>query len=245
MTTTDIQIRPFNGQGASQAEYAALNRHTNIIRLEHLPDDPPIPVEESIQNLQNIPPFLDLKLWAAWDTKQNEIIGLSNVMFYRTEENQHLAPFEITVLPDYRRQGLGRRFLEVIADVTQKENRRLLVTNTVDRVPSGEAFMTRIGGQKGMEAHTNQLRLADLDRGLIANWLRRGERNKAEFELGLWEGAYPEEKIQEIAELYELTNQQPFGELEIEDMHMTPEQLRQLEKNIFRARKPAADFLYR
>ena len=57
--------------------------------------------------------------------------------------------------------------------------------------------------------------------------------NSAEFKLGLWEGAYPEEKIQEIAELYELTNQQPFGELEIEDMHMTPEQLRQLEKNIF------------
>ena len=92
------------------------------------------------------------------------------------EENQHLAPFEITVLPEYRRQGLGRRFLEVIADVTQVENRRLLVTNTVDRVPSGEAFMTRIGGRKGLEAHTNQLRIADLDRGLIANWLRRGER---------------------------------------------------------------------
>jgi len=33
--------------------------------------------------------------------------------------------------------------------------------------------------------------------------------------------------------LYEVTNQQPLGDLEIEDMHMTPEQIRQIEKNIF------------
>ncbi len=30
-----------------------------------------------------------------------------------------------------------------------------------------------------------------------------------------------------------MTNQQPHGELEIEDMHMTPEQLRQMEHNLF------------
>ena len=32
-----------------------LNRHTNRMRLERLPDDPPIPLEETIQNLQNLP----------------------------------------------------------------------------------------------------------------------------------------------------------------------------------------------
>jgi GNAT superfamily N-acetyltransferase len=84
-----------------------------------------------------------------------------------------------------------------------------------------------------MEAHTNQLRLADLDRSRIADWIERGQQNLAEFELGFWEGPYPEEKIQGIADLYELTNQQPLGDLEIEDTHMTPEQLRQIEKNSF------------
>jgi len=93
--------------------------------------------------------------------------------------------------------------------------------------------MTRIGGQKGLEGHTNQLRITDLNRSLITDWLARGDGNLAEFELGFWDGAYPEEKLQEIAELIDLTNEQPFGDLEIEDMHMTPEQLRQAEKNIF------------
>ena len=208
-----------------------------------LPDDPPIPLEENIQHLQNIPPFIDLKLWAAWNADQSEIIGSGNVLFYRMEENKHLAPFEISILPEYRQQGLGRQFLRLIAETTKKENRRLLMTDTVDRVPAGEAFMTRIGAEKGLETHTNQLRITELDTGLIANWLNRYQENITEFELGFWNGAYPEEKIQDVAELYELTNQQPFGNLEIEDMHMTPEHLRQMEKNTFAARQPALDFL--
>ena len=233
MSTPAFKILPFDGKAASPAEYAALNRHTNRIRLERLPDDPPVPLDESIQNLQSIPPFADLRLWAAWNPEENEILALGNVAFMRMQENQHLAQFEITVLPEFRRQGLGRQFLSLIAETAQSENRRLLMTSTVDRLPGGEAFMTRLGAQKGLEAHTNQLLITDLDHSLITDWLAQGQRNLAEFELGFWDGAYPEEKLAEVAELYEVTNQQPLGDLEIEDMHMTPEQIRQIEKNIF------------
>jgi len=227
-----FQVRPFD-KNASQVEYAALNQHTNRIRSERYPDDPPIPVDETVQNLQSIPPFADLKLWAAWNADQNEIVALGDVVILRLEENQHIAQFEITVLPEYRRQGLGRQLLSRIADVARQENRRLLMTNTVDRIPGGEAFMTRLGAQKGLETHTNQLCIADLDRDLIGSWLARGQENLAEFELGFWDGAYPEAQLQAIADLSTLTNQQPFGELDIEDMHTTPEQLRQVEANLF------------
>lgn len=227
-----FQVRPFD-KNAPQVEYAALNRHTNRIRSERYPDDPPIPVDESVQNLQSIPPFADLKLWAAWNADQNEIVALGNVVILRMEENKHMAQFEITVLPEYRRQGLGRQLLSRIAHVARQENRRLLMTSTDDRIPGGEAFMTRLGAKKGLETHTNQLRIADLDRHLINRWLARGQENQAEFELGLWDGAYPQAQLQAIADLSTLTNQQPFGELEIEDMHTTPEQLRQIETNLF------------
>ena len=233
MSGPTIQIQPINPKAASQAEYAALNRHANRIRLERLPDDPPVPLEEAIQNMQTVPPYVDLHLWAAWNPDQSEIIAKGQVVFLLMEENKHLGQFDISVLPEHRRQGLGRQILNVIADTTLKENRRQLLTSTVDRIPGGAAFMTRIGAQKGLEAHTNQLCLPDLDRSLIANWLRRGQSNLAEFDLGFWDGAYPEEVLQQVAELYEVTNQQPRGELEIEDMHMTPEQLRQVETSIF------------
>jgi mycothiol synthase len=233
MSIPAVQILPFDEKAASQDEYAALNQHTNRMRLERLPDDPPIPLEETIQNLQNIPPFVFLKIWNAWNPDRSAILAMSVVQFMRTEENKHLAQFDITVLPEYRRQGLGRQLLSLIAETVQQEDRRLLLTDTIDRAPGGEAFMKRIGAQKGLEAHTNQLRITELEHDRVTEWLRRGQQNLAEFELGFWDGAYPEDKLQEVAELYELTNQQPMGDLEIEDMHMTPEQLRQVEKNIF------------
>jgi mycothiol synthase len=233
MSKPSVQILPFDGKAASQAEYAALNRHTNRMRLERLPDDPPIPLDETIQNLQSLPPTAYIKFWVAWNTDQSEMLALGDVFFMLIEENKHLAQFEIAVLPGYRRQGLGRKLLGLIAKTAEQENRRLLMTNTSDRVPAGEAFMVRLGAQKGLEGHTNQLRLTELDLDQVSDWISRGQQNQAEFELGFWDGAYPEDQIQEVAELYDLTNQQPMGDLEIEDMHMTPDLLRQIEKNLF------------
>ena len=228
-----IEVLPFPVKDASQLEYNALNGHTNRIRLERLPEDPPIPRDETIGNLQSIPPYADLRIWAAWNPEKSEIVAVGNIVLLRMEENKHLAQFEISVLPEYRRQGLGRRLLQEITETARKDHRRLLMTDTVDRIPGGEAFMERIGARKGLETHTNQLRIAELDLGLLKEWLGHGQKHQDEFEIGLWEGSYPEANILAIAELFDLTNQQPLGDLEIEDMHMTPDQLRQSEQNIF------------
>jgi mycothiol synthase len=223
----------FDHKQASQAEYEVLNRHINWMRAERLPDDPPIPVEETIQGLRNLPPFIDLRMWVAWDASRTEILALGNVVLVQLEENRHLAQFELSVLPEYRRQGLGRRLLAQITDIAQKVHRRLLMIETSDRIPAGEAFMNRLSAQKGLEAHVNQLRLDDLDRSLLERWLQKGQEGASEFELGLWEGPYPEEQLPEIAMLFELTNQQPHSALEVEDIHITPVQLRQLEQQLF------------
>jgi GNAT superfamily N-acetyltransferase len=172
-------------------------------------------------------------MWCAWNDSRDEIIAQGNVGLPRIEENRHLAQFDISVQAEHRRQGLGRQFLALITETTLKDNRRLLITQTADRIPGGEALMTRLGAQKGLEMHINQLRLDNLDRGLIERWIAQGSQRGGEFELGLWDGPYPEEQIGAVVELMELTNQQPMGDLDIEDMHMTPEKIRQIEKTIF------------
>jgi GNAT superfamily N-acetyltransferase len=210
-----------------------MNRHANRMRLERLPDDPPIPLEESIQNPQSIPSFVDLRLWAAWTPGQDEIAALGNVSLLRVEENRHLSSFDISVLAEHRRQGLGRQMLRRIAEAAAADQRRLLMTSTNDRVPAGEAFMLRMGAQKGLEAHTNQLKIEALDRELVARWLGQGQQNLADFELGLWDGPYPEGHIQDVSELYDLVNQQPLGVLELERERYTPEHIREMEHNLF------------
>lgn len=228
-----IDVELLSPKTATLGELTALNKFFNIIRLEHLPDDPPTPLEETIQNLQNLPSYADILISVVWDPHRIDIIGESDIVILRVEENKHMAQFDLSVRPEHRRKGIGRALLIGIAETAQSEKRRLLITSTNDRQEGGEAFMTRIGAQKGLEAHTNQLNLEELNRGLVLNWLEKGKENLAQFEIGFWDGAFPEEDIVEICKLYELTNQQPFGDLEIEDMRYTPDQIRQMETNLF------------
>jgi hypothetical protein len=53
------------------------------------------------------------------------------------------------------------------------------------------------------------------------------------YELLIWTGAYPEEEIGAVAMLLDVMNQAPRGDLDVEDLHHTPELLRQIEQSAF------------
>jgi GNAT superfamily N-acetyltransferase len=50
------------------------------------------------------------------------------------------------------------------------------------------------------------------------------------FTLGFWDGSYPDEDIDAIARLQDVMNSAPRDSLDMEDMHFTPDQLRQMEQ---------------
>ena len=199
MTEMIPEILPFPLSGASDGEYRALNAFFNRMKAERLPEDPPTPLEETVANIENIPAFVTAFLWAAWNADRTVVVGSANVGFLNTEENKHLVQFDIGVLPEHRRQGLARRLLRLVAEVPQREGRRLMTTSTNGRVPAGAAFLERLGGEKAQEGHTNQLVLADLDRDLLARWT--APEQGTGFALELWTGPYPEEEIGAISAL--------------------------------------------
>ncbi|MBI3974888.1 MAG: GNAT family N-acetyltransferase [Armatimonadetes bacterium] len=225
-----MRIEPFDPRHATDREYAAAAAFWNTIRSEFLPDDPPIPLEERVQGWRNIPPFVRVWAWSVWEPEGPRIVAVGNVNFLDKEENRHLARFDIAVLPEFRRQGIARRLLSSVAEVPRQHERRLLIAASHGAVPAGEAFMRRLGGQMALADHTNQLDLRDLDRDLLGIWQERARERAAGFELGLWEGELPEEEIEEIAAMFEAINRAPRGDLEMEDEHWTPAQIRQFEK---------------
>ncbi len=225
---TQLQIKPFDPQTASQAEFEAYNAFVNQIQAEMWPEDPPTELEELIRGLRSTPPFVVRRRWVVWCDKK--IVARGVATFWRTEDNQHLLNFDIAVLPEWRRQGWAKRLLRLIADVAQQEKRRLLMTGTDSAIPAGEAFMRRLGAQPGQANLTNQLNLAELDRELLRRWQERAPKD--EFELGLWEGPYPEEELDAIVRLREVMNTAPRDNLEIEDFKWTREQLRQIEASL-------------
>jgi len=230
MPQIPVILRLFDFATASDAEYAALNRHFNRARAETLPDDPPTPLEETMARMRNVPPFVSLHPWAGWSAGGEEIVASLVASFLKTEENQHLLQFEINVDAEYRRRGVGRALLRLAADVARREERRLMMTGTDGAVPAGAAFLERIGAERGLEEHTNQLVLADLDAALLAQWQAEGLVRAAGFALGFWDGPYPEDQLAAIAALNEVMNTAPREKLDMEDMHFTPEHLRQMEQ---------------
>lgn len=230
MAAASLKITPFDLRAASAHEYALLGAHFNRTRAEQLPDDPPIPLDERIRNWQHMPPFVDVFAWVARDTTGAAIVASGHIIIMRTDDNRHMAEFGIEVAPEHRRQGLGRRVLTKIAAVARREGRRLLITETTARVPAGATFMARLGASKGLESHTNQLTLAELDHELVNRWLEQAGERAADFELGFWDGAYPEAEIEAIIALHEVMNTEPRGSLDIEDFRMTPQRLRQTEQ---------------
>ena len=142
-------------------------------------------------------------------------------------ENKHLMGAEIAVLPEYRRQGLTSGLLHKVLEVAQAENRTLMIGVTNTRVPAGAAFVKKLNARTGIEAHINQLVLADLEPDLLRRWQKDAKTTASDFELGLWTIPYPEEEIGAIAAMYEVMNTEPRGDLEIEDHTVAPKDLRQ------------------
>ncbi len=223
-----LEIKAFDPKTAGPSDFEAYNAFTNRIQAEMWPEDPPIRLEETIRELRAIPPFVVSQRWVVWDDKK--IVAQGIATFWRTEDNQHLLNFDIAVVPELRRQGWAKRLLKLIAGVAQQEKRRLLMTNTDSAIPAGEAFMKRLGARVGMVSGTNQLNLSELRRDLLRAWQDRAPKD--EFELGLWEGPYPEEELDAIVKLREVMNTAPRDNLEIEDVKWTKEQLRQIEASL-------------
>ncbi|MCW5849294.1 MAG: GNAT family N-acetyltransferase [Anaerolineae bacterium] len=232
MNTSTLAIESLDLKTASDAELALVHHLFSKMRAERQPDDPPIPFEENLARWRSQPPFIQLTFYGVWNPNHTALIGRGTVVTVSLEENRRLAQVELEVLPEYRRQGLGKRLLGLLAEVAEREGRSLMLIGTHGRIPAGEAFMERVGGHKGLEGHTNQLDLRDLDRDLLQRWLDQAASLADDFELGLWEGEYPESQLEEIAALYEVMNSQPRGTLQTEDFHFTPEQVRQLQQQI-------------
>jgi len=226
-----FKIKPFHLKSATEKEYRIANAFSNIMRAEQMPDDPPLPLDEEIQRWQNIPSFVDVRAWAVWNADETAANASATVEFYTGDNNQHVAEFQIQVHPQFRRQGIARQLLMLIVATVRENNRTLLITNTNDRVPAGEAFMARLGAERGMETHMNQLDLRDLKPGLIEEWLAPAPE-RAGFELKFLDQPVPEEMLTDFIALHDVMNTAPRDNLRVDDFKVTPEQFRQMEHSL-------------
>jgi GNAT superfamily N-acetyltransferase len=232
MSAVTLQIEKIDLRNATEREYSALNDFQNALHAERIPEDPPTPLEERVNWWKNGPELMCHQGWVVWNDDGTKIIADAGATFWRTEENKHALDFGIGVLPEHRRQGIARRILAHVASYAEQQNRPTLMVGTNDRVPGGAAFMRQLGAEPGLETHLNQLAIEDLNRELVSLWLQRAPERASGFDIGFWEGPYPEAELEAIAKLHGVMNTAPRGSLDLEDFQTTPAMLRDWERTM-------------
>lgn len=224
-----MRIEQIDIRQATDAQLAALNALTNETRLERFPDDPPISLEEDTRRWRNIPPVINVAEWLAWD--DGALVGEAHSEFLDTDENRHLLEFNIFVRRDRRRQSIATKLLAGIAEEAARQNRPILLSFTFGNVPAGDAFMRRLGAHVGLETHTNQLDLNDLNRDLLPLWQQRAEERAGAFDLIVWTNGYPESDLEQLVQVWESMNSAPRGTLQMEDFHWTVDHVRDFQQS--------------
>jgi mycothiol synthase len=220
---TQLEFRTLDIQNLSHSDAVALHNHFNTERFERLPEDPPIPLEERLADWQNIPKHVSVESFAYF--QEDRIVAYGDLGFELEGTNMHLGWLEISVHSEFRRMGLGQKLLEHVLRVAKRENRKILIFGTSERIPSGAAFAEKIGAKHGIENHTNRLLLEELDREMLQSWIANAPND--EFELLFYTEDYPEHELEAFCELFDVMNTAPRGELEINDEKTTVEKLLQ------------------
>jgi mycothiol synthase len=225
-------LKRFDPETATHEDFIAVNTYGNLLRAESLPDDPPTPLESTIKSAKSwkTQTKQEIHFWHLWEG--NEITASVGGFIGFYDENRHMMQGGVNVLPPYRRQGIATRLLRKIVEIAEANERTLFISSTDSTVPAGQLFAECVGADKGLEFHTNQLVLAELAKALLQAWTSEAATKAKEFEMGLWTDTYPEEDIHDIAKLFEVMNDAPRGDLQVEDFTLKPEDLREGEASM-------------
>ena len=208
-------------------EQVALARLFQRMTRELLPEDPERPLDAILARLRASVPNEWHARTRARDAKGNVVAFGGTERSLNDPENAHVAWTELSVHPDHRRKGLGRAVLADLVGQAEGQHPELLfmgVTN--DRVPSGEPFLTAIGAKPGLPMKTNQLALADVDRGQVAAWAKL---DPAGYRIERVDNVVPAGLVAPYIQASDGINDMPKGDLKMGDWKLTEEQIRDRE----------------
>ena len=222
-SASTLRIEPADPRLAPEAVLRAVAEHREAIRAELLPQDPPYLPERLVAQMRHVPGEEDVLHLNAWAGER--VVGHAAV-YLPLLDNTHLAFVSLSVLAPYRRRGLGTSLLRGALTLAESRGRTKLMGATHDRIPAGETFLRNLGAQAAQANLASQLDLSKLPQGLLDGWTQAGAPGYR-----LWRnvGPYPEARLAAIADLLNVMNTAPRGELDIQDSQFTPERVRDWE----------------
>lgn len=225
-TPNGYTIAPADLERATDAEVTEAAKLRQELMLERTPEDPPTPVELIVQLLRARPPGQWRAVFLARDQK-GRLAGYGvAARNLKDTENTHVRWSEIAVQREHRRRGLGRAlFARVLDSLAGQGDDVMVISETNDRVPSGEAFAHSLGAKPGLPMKLNQLDLRAVDRAKVDEWSRAPEG----YRLQRIDNTVPDECVKAYIQAAEGINDMPRGDIAFRDWKLDEAQIRQRE----------------
>jgi len=156
-------------------------------------------------------------------------IFIGGVFLQLSDRENLTSGFAIAlVLPEYRRRGAGRRLLRAATDRAAAEGRTILAGITSDRVPAGAEFARAIGASPGLEMRTSQLDVRAVDPAELRSAIEASKAKARGYRIVWidWD-TVDDVTLARLAETLEAMNDQPRGDLALDDQHFDVARLRE------------------
>ena len=226
MPPNGYAITPVDLATATDAEVAEAAKLRQELMLERTPEDPPAPIEVIAQLLRARPPGQWRAVFLARD-QQGELAGYGVAgRNLKDAENAHVRWSDVAVQREHRHRGLGRAlFARVVDSLAGQGDELIVISETSDRVPSGEAFARALGAKPGLPMKLNQLDLRAVDRAKVDEWSRAPEG----YRLERIDNRVPGELVKTYIQALEGINDMPRGDIAFRDSKFDEAQVRQRE----------------
>lgn len=215
----EFSIITFDPLKADDALWEKFFDHTEAIYREYEPDEPMLPrARKKAMTLAALPnPYVENSFYLAL-ASDGTPAGYACAALVRPgapsyEENKHVGWIqEVSVLPPYRRRGLGTALLKRAARDLAAAGPDIKEFTLVAFREPGRLFAESKGATLALSQAENRLCFKDLDWAMAERWAAEGAaRNKDTRLLTVF--AIPEEDIADFARAYtETINQAPHGE---------------------------------
>ena len=231
--STDVRIRRVGFRSGTDTELTALHAVEVPVAAERGTFRMPERVESYIAFARNLPSQFDDHAWLAETTDGTPVA--SGFCWSDAAGDPRVMECDLFVRRDRRRDGIGSRVFSRLRAEADGKGRSLLTWSTFDTVPAGEAFSRRVCAQVARVNRTSELRLADVDWPMIAQWVRAGRAREHGYRLEMIDGAFPEHLRGDAATFHHVMQTAPRDSLAVADVLLQAGHVAELDRALLEA----------
>lgn len=228
----DTTVTPLDPADATAAEQAY--RIADACVAADLPDFPPVSPERFFGGLRHPWPGQEDRRALAY--ADGLPVGYLEIELPYLD-NLENATVEISVLPEYRRRGVGRALHEYALKLLRELGRKRVTGMSPSALPGGPArpepgtgFATAMGATDALVEVRRRLDVTVLDQAALDRLLAAAWQRADGYSLVCWQGPTPDEYVDDVAYLDgRLVADAPMGDLEWEPERVDAERIRQAE----------------